>query len=109
MAKILTLSNGVELTFTDESTVENMVNVLNSFAEVDPYANNLNDENLKLATFDGAPIENVVFVNIHADKDTSDHVIVRVTNRYKTEFEILEETQAEQDEAINFLLMNSME
>lgn len=107
MAKILKLGNDVELTFTDESTVENMVNVLNSFAEVDPYANNLSTENLKLATFDGEPIENVVFVGIKAEKDAYGNVMLYVTNRYKTEFEILEETQAEQDEVINYLLMNS--
>ncbi len=107
MSKILKLSNGVELSFTDESTVENMVNVLNSFAEVDVYANNLSTENLALAVFDGVTLEDVVFVNIHADKDTSDHVIVRVINRYKTEMEILQETQAQQDDVINYLLMNS--
>ena len=107
MSKILKLSNAVELTFTDESTVENMVNVLNSFAEVDVYANNLSTENLALATFDGEPLENVVFVSIKAEKDAFGNVMLTVENRYKTELEILEETQAQQDEVLNFLLMNA--
>lgn len=107
MSKILVLGNGVELTFTDESTVESMVNVLNTFAEVDSYANNLSTENLALATFDGTALENVVFVGIKAEKDEFGKVILTVTNRFKTEMEILQETQAQQDEAINYLLMNS--
>ena len=107
MSKILKLSNAVELTFTDESTVENMINVLNSFAEVDAYANNLSNENLALATFDGQPLENVVFVGIKAEKDAYGNVMLTVTNRYKTEMEILQETQAQQDDVINYLLMNS--
>jgi hypothetical protein len=82
---------------------------VHSFAEVDPYANNLSTENLALATFDGVPVENLVFVGIRAEKDTYGNVMLYVTNRFKTELELLEETQAEQDEAINFLLMNSME
>ena len=106
MSKILALSNGVELTFTDESTIENMVNVLNSFAEVDAYANNINDENLALATFDGMPVENVVFVSIKAEKDAYGNVMLYVTNRFKTDVEILQDTQAQQDEVINYLLMN---
>ena len=101
MSKILALSNGVELTFTDESTIENMVNVLNSFAEVDAYANNINDENLALATFDGIPVENVVFVSIKAEKDAYGNVMLYVTNRFKTDVEILQDTQAQQDEVIS--------
>lgn len=107
MSKILKLSNGVELSFTDESTVENMVNVLSTFAEVDPYANNISTENLALATFDGVSLENVVFVGIKAEKDVYGNVMLTVTNRYKTELEILQETQAQQDDVINYLLMNS--
>ena len=106
MSKILALSNGVELTFTDESTIENMVNVLNSFAEVDAYANNISTENLALATFDGMPVENVVFVSIKAEKDAYGNVMLYVTNRFKTDVEILQDTQAQQDEVINYLLMN---
>ena len=107
MSKILKVSNGTELVFADESTVENMVNVLNSFADVDIYANNLSTDNLALATFDGVPLENVVFVSIKAEKDTSGNVMLYVENRYKTEMEILQETQAQQDDVINYLLMNS--
>ncbi len=107
MSKILALSNGVELSFTDESTVENMVNVLNSFADVDNYANNLSNDTLKFATFDGQQLENVVFVELTARKDQYGNVMLKVTNRYKTELEILGETQAEQDDVINYLLMNS--
>lgn len=107
MSKILKLSNGTELVFADESTVENMVNVLNSFADVDIYANNLSTDNLALATFDGVPLENVVFVSIKAEKDAFGNVILTVENRYKTEMEILQETQAQQDDVINYLLMNS--
>lgn len=106
MSKILSLSNGVDLTFTDESTVENMVNVLNSFAEVDVYANNISSESIALAKFDGATLENVVLVSIKAEKDVYGNVLLTVTNRYKTELEILQDTQAQQDDVINYLLMN---
>lgn len=109
MSKILKLSNGTELLFTDESTVENMVNVLNSFAEVDAYANSISTENYALATFDGVPLENVVFVSLKAEEDASGNVMLYVENRYKTELEVLEETQAQQDEVLNFLLMNTEE
>ena len=108
MSKILKLTNGTELIFADNSTVENMVNVLNAFSDVDIYANNLSTANLALATFDGEPLENkVVFVSIEAKKDEFGNVFLTVTNRYKTELEILEDTQAQQDEAINYLLMNT--
>lgn len=108
MSKILKLSNGTELIFADNSTVENMVNVLNAFSDVDIYANNLSTANLALATFDGESLDNkVVFVGIKAEKDEFGNVMLTVTNRYKTDLEILEETQAQQDDVINYLLMNA--
>ena len=107
MSKILKLTNGTELVFANESSIENMVNVLNAFSDVDIYANNLSTENLRLATFDGQPVVNVVFVGIKAEKDAYGNVLLTVTNRYKTDLEILEDTQAQQDEAINYLLMNN--
>ncbi len=107
MSKILKLTNGTELVFADESTVENMVTVLSSFADVDIYANNISTENLALATFDGEPLEHVIFMEIAAKKDGYGNVVLTVTNRFMTETEILEVTQAQQDEVLNYLLMNT--
>lgn len=107
MSKILKLTNGTELVFADESTVEKMVTVLSSFADVDIYANNISTENLALATFDGESLEHVIFMGIEAKKDEYDNVALTVTNRFMTETEILEVTQAQQDEVLNYLLMNA--
>lgn len=105
MSKVLVLKDGTQLEFTDESTILNLVTVLSSFADADPIAAKITNDNLSTATFDGEAVTNVVFVSIRADKDVYGNILLTVANRYKTDIEILQETQAQQDEVINYLLM----
>ena len=107
MSKVLVLKDHTELAFTDESTIEKLVTVYESFAEVDPLLAKITDDNLSVATFDGKPVENVVHVRIYAEADGVGNVIVTCENRYKTDIELLQEAQSEMEDAIDFLLMNS--
>lgn len=106
MSKVLVLKDHTQLEFTDESTILNLVTVVTSFAQVDPYLEKITDDNLSVATFDGNPIENVVTVRIYAESDNSGNVIVHCENRQKSDVELLQEAQSNMEDAIDFLLMN---
>ena len=107
MSKVLVLKDHTRLEFTDESTIERLVTVYQSFAEVDPLLREITDENLSVATFDGVPVANVVHVKIYAESDNFGNVIVTCENRYKTDIELLQESQSNMEDAIDFLLMNT--
>lgn len=107
MSKILVLKDHSQLTFTDESTIFDLVTVFESFAEVDPVAEKMTADNLSVATFDGEPVENIVPVRVYAEADGVGNVIVHCENRAKSDIELLQEAQSNMEDAIDFLLMNS--
>lgn len=101
----LILKNGVALEFTENSTILDLVSVFNEFSEVDSIRPLITANNLDGATFDGEPVANVVPVEVRADAPNGESVTVHFINRFKTDVEILQETQAQQDDVINYLLM----
>lgn len=103
--KSLILKNGVALEFTDESTILNLVNVYTGFDDIDSIRPLLTAANLDGATFDGQIVTNVIPVEVTADALAGENVVVHFINRFKTDVEILQETQAQQDDVINYLLM----
>lgn len=106
MSKVLVLSNGVSMEFTDNSTIENLVTVVESFAEIDAMRANLTEENFNNSSFDGEAVVNLVPVSTDVSAGAGeDNITVTFVNRFKTDVELLRETQTQQDDVINYLLM----
>lgn len=103
--KSLILKNGVALEFTESSTILDLVNVFDNFESIDSIRPLLTADNLDGATFDGEPVSNVIPLYISAQAIDGESVVVHCMNRYKTDVEVLQETQAQQDDVINYLLM----
>ena len=101
MAKYLVFKNGDSVEFTDNSTITNLVTVLNSYAEIDPIVAEFTPENLVGAEFDGTPILNTLPVSMSATSDYEGNtVVVTFINRFKTDVELLQEQMVEVQEAI---------
>ena len=101
MAKYLVFKNGDSVEFTDESTITNLVTVLNSYSEIDPIIAEFTPANLVGAEFDGTPILNVLPVSMSATSSYNDEaIVVTFVNRYKTDVELLQEQMIEVQEAI---------
>lgn len=103
--KSLILKNGVALEFTDESTIADLVTVVRDFEDLDSIRPLMTAENFDGATLDGVPVANVVPVEVYADAPYEENITVHFINREKSDVEILQETQAQQDDVINYLLM----
>lgn len=104
MSKVLVFHDGSSAEFTDESAVTDLVTVVTSYAEVDSLRALFTAENLIGATYDGEEIDNLIPVSSNASADVDGNVTVHFINRYKTDIEILKESQEEQDAAIDFLM-----
>ena len=100
MSKVLVLSNGHSLEFTDESTIYELITVYNSFGEVDALVAEITTENLIGATFDGEEVENVVAVRATAEDDGHGNIVVHFYNRFKTPEELMQEQITELQEAL---------
>ena len=103
--KSLILKNGVAVEFAEVSTILDLVNVFPKFEDIDGIRPLITAENLEGATFDGVPVTHVIPVEVTVDAPTGENVTVHFINRYMTDVEILQETQAQQDDVINYLLM----
>lgn len=103
--KTLIFRNGVSAEFTENSTIYDLVNVFTQFEEIDGVRALLTAENLVGATFDGEPVVNVIPVETVVSAPAGENVTVHYLNRPKTDLEILQETQDQQDDVINYLLM----
>lgn len=99
--KQLVLSNGTTLDFTDSSTIYDLVQVVETFAEIDSVREEITEQNLEGATFNEEPVSNVVPVNVWVEAGMTGNITVHFTNRDKTDIEIWQE---QQDEAINAAL-----
>jgi len=91
MGKVLSLRNHADITFTDSSTVTDMVTVVESFTEVDALREKFTEENLKGATFDGESFRNVVPVGVTTDAEITGNITVHFINRVKTHDELVDE------------------
>lgn len=87
--KVLELNNHAVYQFTDESTIRDLVTVVTSFAEVDPYLNGITTELLQGATFDGERVEDAVVTEVKADSDGVGNVIIHIATRDKSSDEII--------------------
>lgn len=104
--KSLIFRNGVAVEFTDDSTIYELLTVVAKFEDIDPIRALMTIENLEGATFDGEKLTNIIPVEITVDAPSEEeNITVHFINRDKTDVEILQETQAQQDDVINFLLM----
>ena len=99
--KQLVLSNGTTLDFTDSSTIYDLVQVVENFAEIDSVRDELTVENLDGAKFNDEDVVNIVPVGVTVEAQMSGNITVHFVNRDKTAQEIIDE---EQDAAINFLM-----
>lgn len=88
--KILILSDGTELEFTNESSTTNMVMEVEKFADVDDAKSLITVDNLNGAKFDNEPISELIPVEVSA-RVVGGKVVVTFTNRFKTEEEKLKE------------------
>lgn len=104
MSKVLVFHDGTSAEFTDESTIEDLVTVVASYAEIDALRASFTAENLVGAMFDGEKQDNLIPVSSSASADVEGNVTVHFYNRFKTDLELLKESQEEQDSAINFLM-----
>lgn len=99
--KTLKLKDGKSYDFTDSSTIYDLVQVVEKFAEIDEVREALTAENLSEATFNEEPVTNILPVGVSVEAGMSGNITVHFENRDKTEIEIWQE---QQDEAINAAL-----
>ena len=104
MSKVLVFHDGTSAEFTDESTIEDLVTVVSAYGDIDSLRAKFTEENLVGATFIGVKQDNLVPVSSSATADVIGNVTVHFYNRFKTDIELLRESQEEQDSAINFLM-----
>ena len=97
--KTLVFSNGVSIDFTDGSHITRLSKEVEKFADVDIIVENMTEENLAGATFDGEPISNIVPVSCTASLELGSIVVI-CTNRQKTETEIMKDEITELQEAL---------
>lgn len=88
--KTLIFKDKTEVNFTDTSTINDCVAVLNSFDQVDPIANKFTEENLIGAIFDNQRVENIIPTGVSATLD-GEKVVAHFTNTVKSQEAILNE------------------
>lgn len=99
--KKLTLLDGTVVELTDTSQKNNYVAVVKKWADIDGL--NLTTENLQGGTFEDEELTNTVFESVSASYD-GENIVVTISCRDKTELELLQESQEEQNAMINMLL-----
>lgn len=105
--KNLKLKDGNVIAFTDNSTIYSLTGVYNTFEEVGDVREQLTPENLVACEFDGVEYHKIIPVGVSATSEMSGNITAVFTTRDMTRDEIIDEQQAEQDDAINFLLMGA--
>lgn len=99
MSKIYKFADGKTIEFTDGSTALDCVTVVATFAELDAIRAEFTEDNLKGATFDGAAMQHLVPVSVHAETD-GENITAHFTNRVKGQDEINAEQISELQEAV---------
>ena len=99
MAKTMKFRDGKTYDFTDSSTALDCVSVVQTFAELDAIRAEFTEDNLKGATFDGAAVQHLAPVSVHAETD-GENVVAHFTSRVKGQDEINAEQISELQEAI---------
>ena len=103
--KTLILANGNSYDFADESTIIGLKSVFNSFAEVDSIREDLTQDNLEGATFDGVEIKDIIPVYVNAIADLGGNVTVTFINREKSDVEKLREEVAKLNSNVDYIAM----
>lgn len=103
--KSLTLADGTVLEFTDTSTVYSLNGVYATYAEVDAIRPKFTRENLATVTFVDQAYHGLIPVGVSASSDMEGNVTAVFSTREMTDLEKIQEEQSEQNDAINFLLM----
>lgn len=103
--KTLKLHNGEEINFTDTSTIYDLTSVVANASEIDEVRAKLTKANLAECEFDGEEYTLIVPVGMNATSEMTGNITVHFTTRDMTDVEKLQQSQSEQDDAINFLLM----
>lgn len=104
--KNLKLKDGTVIPFTDTSTIYNLVGVYSDYAGVDSVRAHLTRENLISCELDDVKYTAMIPVSVSASSDMSGNITAIFTLRDMTDIEKIQEQQPEQDDAINYLLMN---
>lgn len=105
--KNLKLKDGTIIPFTDTSSIYNLVGVYPDFAGIDSVRVHLTRENLAVCSLDDVRFEALIPVGVSASSEMSGNVTANFSLREMTDIEKIQEQQTEQDDAINFLLMNA--
>lgn len=88
MGKILVFADGSSIEFTDNSYIDTLTTVVNSYAEVDTMRAKFTEANLTGATFNGEAVEGVVPVSSSAQADVEGGVTVTFFNSVKADAEV---------------------
>lgn len=100
--KVLKLKNGYEINGTDSSTIDDIVTVTSTFAEIDEIRSNFTASNLLSPTFDELAVADRVPMNIVATTDGK-NIVVHIHSREKSDLEKLKDMIEEQGAAIEDL------
>jgi hypothetical protein len=93
-------ANGTTANFTDDSTPEELITVVQSFASVDPLRVQFNEENMVGMTIDETIYANLLPVATEARANVGENVEVHFINRFKTNEEIMQEQITELQQAV---------
>lgn len=102
--KILKLKDGTEINFTDASTIHSLV-FTGTLDAIDGIRDDLTKENLSQCNFNATDYADIIPVGVSITADMTGDYTATFTTRDMTDVEKLQETQAEQDDVINYLLM----
>lgn len=106
--KTLTLKNGDSLNFTDSSTIYDLVTVVNDSSDIDSIRKKLTKENLSACSFNDEDYTLIVPINVQAStEEMGGNITVHFITRDMTDVEKLQESQNEQDDVLNYILLNS--
>lgn len=99
--KKLEFKDGTKAYFTDDSTIYLCKIIFSKFSDIDDVAEAFTEENLNGGTFDGEPIEDIVPLNIRAERNKEgDNIVVCFNTRNKTKDELLQKKLDEVDELL---------
>ena len=96
--KVLTLKDGTELEFIDNSSINNLITVVGNFIDVENLRNSLSQDNLSECTFDGTEYKDVLLSKVIANADDYGNVTVVFSTKLSSDVQI--ETLKKQVQAL---------
>lgn len=101
---LITLSNGEQIEVENESSKNDIVIRVTSFAELDEWNQKITEENINGAVMENETLTDLIFTGVFVNLEEK-AIKVDYTFREKTEEEIIYERINDLEEAMNFLLM----